>query len=379
MFLHLIIALTSLAQPTSSGAMAPNLVSDGDGAWLTWIEPVDDGRNILQLKCAKFDNGWSEAHTIVQGTNFFANWADFPELAVARDGTLFMTWLQKSGPGSYAYDIAIARSDNSGETWSLMGTLNDDRVLGEHGFVSLIPEGENGIRAFWLDGRAMTGDGHSGEGGGDMQLRTTIVDDEVHSSELIDERACECCGTDAAIINGKAVVVYRDRSSQDIRDISIAAVELPPKNIHADNWHIVGCPVNGPSIDAIGSKSVVAWYSGSDESPGVFAAFLSEQMNAPIQVSDGYVGRVDVVMLDEKTAVACWLEPENETISVMIATVHKDGSITDRRTIAEVTSSRKSGFPRIAKIKDGLLIAWTDKDSHAGISSTVVSITDMQE
>ena len=96
-------------------------------------------------------------------------------------------------------------------------------------------------------------------------------------------------------------------------------------------------------------------------------------------MSDGYVGRVDVVMLDEKTAVACWLEPENETISVMIATVHKDGSITDRRTIAEVTSSRKSGFPRIAKIKDGLLIAWTDKDSHAGISSTVVSITDMQE
>ncbi len=360
--------------------MAPNLVSDGDGAWLTWIEPVNKEKNILALKCSRFGDGeWGEAHTIIRGSNFFANWADFPKMGIAHDGTLFVTWPQKSGPGSYAYDVAIARSDDTGKTWSLMGTLNDDRVLGEHGFVSLVPEGEEGIRAFWLDGRAMTGDGHSGEGGGDMQLRTTIVDDEVHASELIDERACECCGTDAVIIDGKAVIVYRDLNDKDIRDISIAALKFPSKIVHADNWKIAGCPVNGPSIDAVGTSSVVAWYTGSESASGVFAAFLDDQMGVPIQLSDGFMGRVDVVMLDEKTAVACWLEPSNDTTSVMVATVHRDGSITDRQTIAEVASSRKSGFPRIAKIKDGLLIAWTDKDRHKGISTTVVPITDMQE
>lgn len=368
------------ASPTSSGAMAPNLVQDGDDVWLTWIEPVNKENEILALKCSKFDEGkWDEAHTIVLGSNFFANWADFPEMCIANDGTMFVTWLQKSGPGSYAYDVAVARSDDNGETWSLMGTLNDDRVLGEHGFVSLVPEGEHSIRAFWLDGRAMTGDGHSDEGGGDMQLRTTTVDSEVHPSELIDERACECCGTDAAIIDGRPVIVYRDRSNKEVRDISIAALKLPAKIIHADNWRIEGCPVNGPSIDAVGSTCVVAWYTGAEQSPGVFAAFLSEQINAPIQLSDGFRGRVDVVMLDEKTAVACWLEPDGETTTVVIATVHKNGSITDRRTIAEVASSRKSGFPRIAKIKNGLLVAWTDEDPHKGISTTVVSISELRD
>ena len=196
----LVVALVT--PPVSEGAIAPNLVEDAGGAWMTWIEPVNKEKNIIALKCAKFDGGWGEAHTIVKGTNFFANWADFPEMGVAKDGTLFVTWPQQSGPGAYAYDIAKARSDDAGLTWTLMGTLNDDRVLGEHGFVSLVPEGEQGIRAFWLDGRAMSGDGHMGEGGGDMQLRTAIIDDKVHESTLLDERVCECCGTDAVVAFG---------------------------------------------------------------------------------------------------------------------------------------------------------------------------------
>jgi len=375
MLIPTILAVSLCAPPTSQGAMAPNLVTNGDGAWLTWIEPVNKEKKILALKCSRFNDGeWGDVHTIVRGNNFFANWADFPEMGIARDGTLFVTWPQKSGPGSYAYDVAIARSDDTGNTWSMMGTLNDDRVLGEHGFVSLLPEGENAIRAFWLDGRGMTGDGHSGEGGGDMQLRTTTVDNEVHSSELLDDRACECCGTDAAIIDGKAVVAYRDRSAKEIRDISLAAVGFPAKNIHADNWSIEGCPVNGPSMDAMGSSCVVAWYTGAEKKSGVFAAFLSDQRVTPIRLSDGFRGRVDVVMLDEKTAVACWLEPKDQSTSVVIATVHKNGKVTNRQTIAEVASSRKSGFPRIAKVKEGLLIAWTDKDKHKGISTKVVPI-----
>ena len=373
MLISTILAVALCAPPTSLGAMAPNLVQDDGGAWLTWIEPADEERKILALRCSRFDNGqWSDARTIVRGSNFFANWADFPEMGIAKDGTLFVTWPQKSGPGSYAYDVAIARSDDSGETWSMMGTLNDDRVLGEHGFVSLVPEGENAIRAFWLDGRAMSGEGHSGEGGGDMQLRTTIVDNVVHESELLDERVCECCGTDAVIIDSKAVIVYRDRDDKDIRDISIAALKFPSKSVHADNWKIAGCPVNGPSIDAIGSTCVIAWYTGAEATSGVFVAFLDDNIGDPIRLSDEFMGRVDIVMLDENTAVACWLEPTDDTTSVTIATVHKDGSITNQQTIAKVASSRKSGFPRIVKIKEGLLIAWTDKNRQSGISTMVV-------
>ena len=120
----LTILLTAIisTSPTSAGAIAPNLTEAGGGAWMTWIEPVNKEKNIIALKCAKFENGeWGESHKVVQGNNFFANWADFPEMGVAKDGTLFVTWPQQSGLGAYAYDIAIARSDDSSETWSTYG------------------------------------------------------------------------------------------------------------------------------------------------------------------------------------------------------------------------------------------------------------------
>jgi hypothetical protein len=325
------------------------------------------------LKCAKFEGeDWGVAKTVVQGNNFFANWADFPELGIANDGTLFITWPQQSGPGTYAYDIAVARSDDEGDTWSLMGTLNDDRVLGEHGFVSLVPEDDHGVRAFWLDGRAMTGDGHSGEGGGDMQLRTAIIDDKVQKSELLDERVCECCGTDAVVVEGKPYVVYRDRSEDEIRDIALTSPGKISRTIHEDNWTIAGCPVNGPSIDAGDGTVVIAWYTAPTPGigPTVYVAFPDK----PIKVSESILGRVDVGVLDKNTAAATWLEPNGETAAVMLAHVQVDGTIDNKQVVAQVSPNRSSGFPRIAKVDGGILLAWTDLDRAKGISSRFVPV-----
>jgi len=360
-----LLACALLVPPTSSGAIAPNLVEHDGGAWMTWIEPVNEEKNIIALKCAKFDGKWGNPRTIVQGNNFFANWADFPEMCIAKDGTMFVSWPQQSGPGTYAYDIAVARSDDAGETWSLMGTLNDDRVLGEHGFVSLVQEGEHGIRAFWLDGRAMSGDGHMGEGGGDMQLRTAIIDDAVQKSELLDPRVCECCGTDAAVVDGEAVVIYRDRSKDEIRDISMTALGRTPKNAFVDNWKIDGCPVNGPSLDVRDEVVVAAWYTAPENKPSVYVAFSDE----PIKISNSILGRVDVVLVDKDTATVCWIEPNGDMASVMIADAHSDGTVDNNRSVASVSPSRSSGFPRLAKVQGGILVAWTDLDRSRGINA----------
>ena len=374
MFIRAFIIFVMSVTPASEGAIAPNLVEDNGSAWMTWVEPVDKEKKFMALKCAKFSDGqWGTAHTIVKGNNFFANWADFPELGVAKDGTLFVTWPQQSGPGTYSYDIAVARSDDSGETWTLMGTLNDDRALGEHGFVSLLPEGESGVRAFWLDGREMTGDGHSGEGGGDMQLRSTRIDEKVTNSTLLDARVCECCGTDAAWVSGKPFVVYRDRSETEVRNICITTPDENPRLIHNDNWLIAGCPVNGPSIDAIGNDSVVAWYTAPENKTSVQISFANnEEREKPIQISTSVLGRVDIVLLDKEVALVCWFEPTGETSALMLAEVHRDETVTNVQSIAEVSSSRSSGFPRISKVDGGVLIVWTDIDRLNGINSSLV-------
>src|SRR5690606_40682603 len=63
--------------------------------------------------------------------------------------------------------------------------------------------------------------------------------------------------------------LYRDRTVDEIRDIHVARLEdgawrtLPA--VHADNWKIAGCPVNGPAIAATGNDAVVAWFSAAND------------------------------------------------------------------------------------------------------------------
>jgi hypothetical protein len=53
----------------------------------------------------------------------------------------------------------------------------------------------------------------------------------------------------------------------------------------------------------------------------------------------------------------------------MIAEVHKNGTIDNKQVVAQVSPSRSSGFPRIAKVNGGILLAWTDLDRTKGIST----------
>ena len=63
-------------------------------------------------------SGWSEPRVVSAGTDWFVNWADVPSVIRLGDGTLAAHWLQKSGPGTYAYDVRLAFSKDQGKTWS---------------------------------------------------------------------------------------------------------------------------------------------------------------------------------------------------------------------------------------------------------------------
>ncbi len=189
--------------------MAPYLTADGEDLLLSWLEPS------YRLLVARLHEGsWSAPVVIAEGEDFFANWADVPKVAVAGDGTLWAHWLAKLGEGTYAYGIFLARSGDGGVTWEPRGTLHADRTPTEHGFVAYAPEGD-GLRAVWLDGRAMVDDGP-------MALRTALLGEGTGASEILDARVCECCSAELAAPSAGAVAFYRDRSLDEVRDVSVA-------------------------------------------------------------------------------------------------------------------------------------------------------------
>jgi hypothetical protein len=129
-----------LEAPAAAGSGEPNLAVLHDGrVLLSWIEPAGaDGHRLRYAARAK-GGAWSAPATIAEGKDWFVNWADFPSVATMPDGTLFAHWLARSGAGSYAYDVRVTVSRDSGTSWSPAVVPHRDGTETEHGFVSMAP------------------------------------------------------------------------------------------------------------------------------------------------------------------------------------------------------------------------------------------------
>ncbi|MGH8076375.1 MAG: exo-alpha-sialidase, partial [Lysobacter sp.] len=244
--------------PITAQAAQPDLIIASDGrVLLSWIEPRGKGH---ALRFADFAAGkWRAPRDIATGSNWFVNWADTPHIAVTEDGALWAHWLQKSAAATYAYDVALVRSEDDGATWSQPMLVNDDGKPVEHGFVSLWPATRDAVGVSWLDGRNSVGEhaGHDGHAGA-MTLRAARFDAKLQRSgeSEIDAMTCDCCQTDIAATARGALLVYRDRSHEEIRDIAVTRAHgdawTPPRMVHADGWKMPACPVNGPAVAARG-------------------------------------------------------------------------------------------------------------------------------
>jgi hypothetical protein len=372
--------------PAGPASAEPNLFTAPDGrVFLSWIEKEEGNRHALRF-AVRDKTAWSEARTIAEGENWFVNWADFPSVFALADGVLAAHWLVKSGAGTYAYDVNLSLSTDGGASWSKPIIPHRDKTETEHGFVSMIAAGKR-VGAVWLDGRSFasgSGSHDHGPSKEEMALRYTTVSADGKLSEeiLLDGRVCECCQTSAAPTSEGAVVVYRDRSEKEIRDIAIVRLVggrwTEPKTVHSDGWHIPGCPVNGPSVAADGRRVVVAWFTAASDSPRVKIAFsedAGESFSPPLQVDDGRpLGRVDVLMLADGSALVTWLEAAEKGAEVRARRIRPGGSRDKSITVAESNAARSSGFPQIARSGNEIIFAWTQAGAPSRVHTAILNM-----
>ncbi|CAG0957309.1 hypothetical protein GPROT1_00552 [Gammaproteobacteria bacterium] len=372
-----IVALATIESPAGIASGEPNLAVDGEGrVYLSWLEPAPDSNVALRL-AVRDSTGWWPTQNLLARNDLFVNWADFPSVYVGRSGRVIVHWLQRRPGGRYSYDVMIKQSDD-GRAWSEPRLLHDDGVAAEHGFVSFFDAGTDSIEAVWLDGRATGGGEHEGSHGGSMQLANSRIgpDGGVSPNQMIDGRICDCCQTSAAMTAQGPAVVYRDRSTEEIRDISILrrlnGTWTMPARVHADDWHIEGCPVNGPSIAADSNLVAVAWFTGARDTAKVNVAFSTDAgatFAAPIRVDDGNpVGRVDVELDGDGRAIVTWLERAGgEVAEVRMRAVAQGGVMSKAMVIASSAAARASGFPRMVRTGRDLVLAWTQPGDSGGI------------
>jgi len=359
--------------PTGPGAAEPHMFAGRDSVLLSWLEPVANTDRVA-LRYARYRQGaWSAPQTIVERNDLFVNWADFPSIVEDAKGVLFAHWLQKSSKGTYSYDVRMATSTD-GQKWGAPFLLNRDGTNTEHGFVTLTPLKDGGVGATWLDGRKMKAEGgneHGSHDAGDMSIRYANVSakGELTGDTELDNRTCECCATGMAMTSAGPLIAYRDRSSDEVRDIAFVKKSSggwsKPARVHADDWRIKACPVNGPQIDAIGNRAVVAWFTSAKEKGQVYAAFSGDggaTFANPIQIDEGNpAGRVDVLLLDDSMALVTWLEQVGKGGRIRARRVSRTGTVEPAITIAETTTARAGGFARLAKLDRDLYVTWTEQ------------------
>ena len=357
------------------------LLSTDKDLFISWTEQVLDS-NFLYV--TKLEGGsWSNKKLITKGTDWFVNWADFPSISYNNlSNSIFSFHLQKSSEETFSYDVNY--HINSKETWKDMNKIHDDNTFSEHGFVSSIPY-KDGFMVSWLDGRNTYGVGDHGHAKGAMTIRSAVLDfnGNIVSQNVIDEMVCECCQTSMAISGDIPIVVYRDRSEGEIRDIYysryIDSNWTEPHPIHNDGWEINGCPVNGPNVDSYGDNVVVSWFSASNGRPKVNLKFSTDNGRTfgdkilIDEVDNSPLGRVDIELISETEAIISWLSTVDGKGKLLIRKIKTNGEIGPIKVVDEISTERSTGFPQIEKFNDDVYISWTD-NSELGKKVRVTKI-----
>lgn len=387
-----------LPLPNTGPAAQPHLAVDAGRARLvlSWQARVDDG--CAALRAAEWNPAskrFAPVREIASGCDWFVNWADIPSLLVTDNGDWLAHWLQRSGAGTYAYDIRLSRSRDRGRTWSAAFSPHSDGTPTQHGFVSMAPiAGGSGDRALlvWLDGRNTASDssddnayaGHQHHGHDDgMSLRSAIVDGEAQVSDEveIDGRVCSCCPTGLLRLDDDShLAIYRDRSMDEVRDMAFAHRGSDGWRagiaLHHDGWSIAGCPVNGPAFAARGDQVLAAWSTmAGDDGLSVRYRLVSNAAQARAATDEtGFelleggarvLGRVSVAALPGGWLLA-WLGAGDET-GTTLRVAHLDEHLREqaRIDIADLPAGRDIGLPRLAALGRDAVLAWTELDGNA--------------
>ena len=362
--------------PISAISVSPNLSLDKKGSpILSWMRV--DGETV-HLEYARLESKqWSPPITVSSGGNWLVNRADFPSVVQLTDSLWAAHWLVFTDPSTFAYDVFISLSRDGGKTWEEGFSPHTDGTISEHGFVSFFAD-ESDVGVVWLDGRNMLG-GHANEaaqhvhseGIDGMALRSTKFTSMglISDDQEIDDLVCDCCQTDISETPDGPILVFRNRTENEHRDIYFSRMIngqwSKSKPVAVDNWLIGGCPVNGPSVAANQNRTAVAWYTqakGFGEVKVALSDNGSDNFNSPINIDTGedVLGQVGLAPLEEGGFVISWMTHKEGTSGELRVQYIDDLGVTSQSIVKEnISNTRIAGLPQMVLHDENIVLAWT--------------------
>ena len=361
---------TPLQNPAGAGSLEPNVTVASDGALvMSWIEPSKDGSSALRYAVRR-GTAWSQPHTIAANRHFFRHPAEVPAVYSTAGGHWLAHWVELPDPSNDAEYVYVSSSAD-GVKWSLPAQAHRDHSPVQHGLVSMLPDANGGASLFFLESL-------KGEDGPTYLMRSVVdASGKLVNEERLDTDVCSCCPTAVAKTAKGLVVAYRDHTPKDIRDIAVLRLEngkwSTSKTINADNWQIDACPINAAAVAAQGEHVAVSWYTAAQNSPRVKVAFSSDSgatFSKPVIVSTGQTyGYTSIAIDGDGNAIVSWLERGPQGARVLVRGVTAAGAA---GPVLEIAKGDRSdlGYPKLTHAGSDTFIAWGSKVQTAVIRRT---------
>ena len=340
-----LIQREEIASPAAPGAAGASLTRAPDGTvWLSWVEPGADTENTL--RCATFDatgKRWNAPWTISRDASVALSPDDFPQLAIGPGGNAVALWTDGHG------GARLSTSRDRGATWSAPAPFTRESAEVEKFSLAVLADGR--VLVAWLDGRGKK------SGGKMQQLFARILGDN-QPDTLLDPSVCDCCPTTlAAFLDGGALLAYRARTDEEVRDIRTARFRSrswdAPRPLSNDDWRLNACPVNGPRLASDGGRLAAAWFTGADHDPRVLASFSPDagiRFLMPLRVDRGHpTGHVDTLILHDSALLVTWVENDG---SVWLRRISPDFTIDEPVALAPAGGVALQTVPRAALVRD---------------------------
>ncbi len=308
--------------------LAVGVTLDSDGH--LWLARAENRR----LLVSRSDDGGKSFSIPVIVTpeleDISADGENRPKIAVARDGTILLSWTQML-PQKYSGNIRFARSTDSGQTFSAPVTLNDDGRITSHRFDALTIDGAGRVVVAWLDARDRDAAKEQGEKFSGLSLYTAQSADNGASfgaNRKFQQHTCECCRIALTWTQSGPVVFWRNIFGVNTRDFATANLDQGGvRRATDDEWQIDACPHNGGSIAADGQGRLhLTWFTNGNKRQGLFYKRIDGDWESqPLAIGNPAIqANHAAVVAAGDTIILTWREFDGSAYSVQM--MHsKDG------------------------------------------------------